>query len=371
MTNLQKQSLIDRNNKIIETILNKIKQSCPDSVDLIGICGSFCNGDIYEKSDLDLLIISGNNNSSILNKCFILDEIGFDIYCSKWSNLENIAKYNDPYVSKLLDLDIVYTKDDCCLKKYKGLRERLKQNILNKEANYKKVGEYYLRALAEYQNLMQLNDLSMNYMILAKMINNIEHLIYMVNSSYLKLGVKRIPEEIRKMNKLPNNFMNLYTSIIHCQNSNELKNKSTLLIETVKDFSEKYCIPYKINDITKEKMVSIDKKEISSEDLNGTYEEIYSNWKNKIHHAVSINNTYLSFKTMSSCQEFYDEMYSEFNIQKINLMEMYNPSNLKGNAKAFDLALSKWKLLYDSFKKPITAYSNLDDFKKDYIKTSN
>lgn len=46
------------------------------------------------------------------------------------------------------------------------------------------------------------------------------------------------------------------------------------------------------------------KKEILEADITGTYEEIYSNWRNKMYHAADRENTYLSLMTAASCQRF-------------------------------------------------------------------
>lgn len=51
------QELNYRNSRIIEAVLKKSKKVCPDSIALIGVGGSFCSGDIHEKSDLDLFIV--------------------------------------------------------------------------------------------------------------------------------------------------------------------------------------------------------------------------------------------------------------------------------------------------------------------------
>ena len=42
--------------KLIDAILKKVRQKCPDAVDMIGVYGSSCTGDTHKKSDLDLLI---------------------------------------------------------------------------------------------------------------------------------------------------------------------------------------------------------------------------------------------------------------------------------------------------------------------------
>lgn len=45
------------NQKIIDAIITKAKIICPNSLALIGIYGSVATGDVYTKSDLDLMIL--------------------------------------------------------------------------------------------------------------------------------------------------------------------------------------------------------------------------------------------------------------------------------------------------------------------------
>jgi hypothetical protein len=197
MTDIEKHKLIDRNNTIIKIILEKVKQSCQNSVDLIGISGSFYNGDIYEKSDLDLVIIINDDKASILNSCFILDDIGFDIYCSKWSNFEKMAEYNDPYVTKLFDLNIIYNRDNQTMQKYLDLQEKAKRNMEDKNNISKKITNHFITVLNEFKMLSN-NNLLNGYRGLAIIIREIEYIIYMINGTYVKRGIKRVPEEISK-----------------------------------------------------------------------------------------------------------------------------------------------------------------------------
>ena len=99
---LEKEQLIDRNKKIIEIIMEQIKEKCPDSIDMIAIAGSFCNGDVYEKSDLDLVIISRDDKAKCLDKCFILDDVAMDVYTHDWRSFEEMSKYKNPYVRQLI-----------------------------------------------------------------------------------------------------------------------------------------------------------------------------------------------------------------------------------------------------------------------------
>jgi len=135
--------LFARNNKIIEVIMKEMQEKCPDAIDLIGIGGSFCNGDIYEKSDLDLVIIYNNGRAKCLDRCFIIDDVGFDVYTQDWSRFETMAEYNHPYVTKLFDLNIVYSRSEEVLQKYKLYQNRVKSNMGNTVLVNKHIGEHF------------------------------------------------------------------------------------------------------------------------------------------------------------------------------------------------------------------------------------
>ena len=50
-------ALHTRNRAIIDAIIKKAEQCCPDALDLVAVTGSFSRDEYYEKSDLDLLIV--------------------------------------------------------------------------------------------------------------------------------------------------------------------------------------------------------------------------------------------------------------------------------------------------------------------------
>lgn len=355
-----------RNKKIIDIVLQQIKTNCPDSIELIGIGGSFCNGDIYENSDLDLVLICKDEKAKCLDKCFILENVGFDIYTHDWGSFDSLALYPNPYVTKLIDLDIIYANDDA-LKHYKSLQEQVKINMQNEELITKNISCYFSNALENLNELDSVSDISIAYRLLAKIIKNVEFIIYMLNSSYVKGGTKRVPEEITNMKILPKNFIEVYSDIVNCSNIEDIKQKSRLLVNSVKELLDNRDISYSIS--VKEEIKSI-KKDITSDNLKGTYEEIYSNWKNKMLHAFKINSRYLSFVTMAGCQEFYDDMYEQFNIPQINLIGKYKPDNLFDNIDSFNLAMSEWKNLYDQFGIDINYYNNLKELENLYSNKS-
>lgn len=87
----------------------------------------------------------------------------------------------------------------------------------------------------------------------------------------------------------------------------------------------------------------------------------------KRHHAVDKNDAYLSLMTAASCQQFYDEMYSEYNIDRIDLMKNITADNLMLSAKAFDDAMEEYKKNYDRLGAKIKCYKDLDEFEREYL----
>ncbi|MBY0759806.1 nucleotidyltransferase domain-containing protein [Sellimonas caecigallum] len=352
-----KQDILQRNEIIIKMVLDQIQRFCPKSVDLIGIGGSFCNGDFYEKSDLDLAIVVNDDRAWKLNRCFVVGDVGFDIYTQSWEQFENMAEYNTPYVTKLFDLDCVYQKDDGVSERLKGLKEKALKHMHDREETAVKI-QGFLSEMKDWMEELKCTDnLGQGYWILSRIIHHSEFILYMVNQAYVKRGTKRIPEEISRFPKMPKGFLMLYQSLPQCCSIEEIREKCLRLIKIITDWLREEEISVREISRRKQKKFFEGRKELSQDDLRGTYEEIWSNWKNKMYHAVERESACLSLMTMSACQEFYDEMYENFQIDRINLIGKYTAGNLKKNAETFDMAMEEWKKHYDRFGMKVLRFS--------------
>jgi hypothetical protein len=52
MQNSIKKALLDKNQKLINMVIERAKRDFPEDIALIGLTGSFSTGDFHEKSDL-------------------------------------------------------------------------------------------------------------------------------------------------------------------------------------------------------------------------------------------------------------------------------------------------------------------------------
>lgn len=358
MTEEMKQSLESRNRRIIDAVLARERQRCPGAISLIGIGGSFCSGDIYEKSDLDLMIVINDDSGWQVSSCFILGTVAHDIYCTPWSSLERMAEYPDPYVTKLLDIRMVYAATSEDQARYDSLRERM-QSILAAPLSLEELGraeEFLHRAEREYASVMLAEDFGTCRYAAAGMIYYLEFALYLLNKEYVHRGVKRIPEEIASFTLLPEDYPALSDALVRAGTPEQIHEAATELLRSVRACFARVSAGLG------------DRKPLTTDALRGTYEEIFSNWRNKMEHAAQIGSPYLSLMTAMSCQNFYDEMAGEYDIPQIDLMSRIHADDLSGAAAAFDEAMEEYLEAYHRLGLPVRRYHTIEEFEADYLK---
>jgi hypothetical protein len=109
------------------------------------------------------------------------------------------------------------------------------------------------------------------------------------------------------------------------------------------------------------------KTEITPESIEGSYEEIFSNWRGKMYLAAQNNDVYLALMTAASCQGFYDETADEYKVKRINLFEGLCLDDLHQSARRFDAAMEEYLNLYKRIGLSVRFYSNIEAFENMYL----
>lgn len=257
------------NQKIINAIVEKANKVCPESLALIGIYGSVAIGDAYEKSDLDLLILIQNDEGCRLGSGFILDdtEIGYDIYCTNRNGLRYDAECHHAHISKLMDSQIVYVNNQEAYRELLQLREQAKQ-FLESEERFQRVNELVNKAKASYANACLYDELGQVRLEAFGVIYYLLDAVMLYHGSYFKRGVKKTFEEL-SMLPLDDTFTDTVKKIVVSKDISELRDLLKILILYTEDHTHR------------EKL-----KSEASDTLAGTYEEMYSNWRNKVKEAA-------------------------------------------------------------------------------------
>ncbi len=353
-----KQALMDKNQKLIDMIIERVKRDFPKDIAIIGLTGSFATGDYHEKSDLDLIIINNTERGWEIAETFILDGVGYDIYCTEWHvRVENEANLESPMVSHLLDLQILYCaspEDAERLQRYqqrarKRLSEPIGADCLGRAAKNLE------HAKQSFAQLMLEEAIGKARYAAGLMLYDLFNAVVSMNNTYIKRGVKRYLEEIRTYSYVPKDFETLYYALIQAQ--------------TIPDIQEAAKAILKATLALHESMLQelVPRPQPTSDHLKGTYEELFCNYHNKIIQSTQKQDVSYAFLTMIGAQAYLDEMTQEVGTPAFDLLQAFDPEDLTKGEAAFLQAEEKYKAEYDKVGLTVNTFDTLEELYRHFM----
>ena len=342
----------DRNEKIINAIIKKADALCPDSLALIGVYGSVATRDEYEKSDLDLMVLINDEKGQVLADGFIVDDvdIGYDIYCTSWDMLENDAQCDHAHLSKLIDSKIVYCKDKSALKRLDEIRRKAAE-LLASDRRFEKADKAYSDAKKLLAEVYLTQSVSKARSCAGAAITFIENAVMLYNGQYFRKGTKRTLDELKQLG-LPFDMEARILAVIQAETVEKIRAELTEVFVLTNGYLQ---VPKK-------------KERPSAQNLRGTYEEMYSNWKNKMAEAAGRNDMYSSFMNLLSLQWMFYEIAECIAEDDFEIMDKFSPKNLEENVDVFDQALNKYLAEYEKVGIRPRHFESMTDFAGDYNK---
>ena len=338
------------NQKIIQAVIDKANMVCPDSLALIGIYGSVATADDHKKSDLDLLILIEDDAGWKLGTGFILEDrkVGYDIYCTNWAGLRYDAECHHAHLSKLMDSQIVYVKnqdvyDNLCL-----LRAQAKQ-FLASEGRFRRAKESLNNAKIAYANACLREGLGQVRLEACGVMSYLLDAVMLYHGTYFKRGVKRTFEELAAL-PLHEVFVKTIQKAVVSKEVPELREEL------------KQLILYTENHIQTE-----NRKAEPSEALSGTYEEMYSNWRNKVEEAGKNADAFAAFMNMASLHFMLSEISEGVSIGSFPIMDEYDPVSLEDNIAIIDQYLQKYEQAYMCGGIRVNRFADVDEFVASYL----
>lgn len=348
-----------RNQKLINTLLERIRRDCPNAVDMVGICGSFCNGDFHERSDLDLMILINDPKAYGIAECFVIGEVGFDFYCTTWEMLEENAKCETAHLAKLMDTKIVYCRTEAAMERYMTLREKAKAILAAPFSS-----DDLLRAEKEYRNaelsfskLMRVqDDLFAARVSATEIMYYAENAVCILNKTYYKYGVKRIFEEFSAMKNVPENFEGLIFELVKAETVSEIKAKAVCLMQAVDTLFEQL-----------RSEAAVKKEKPCSDNIRGTLEEMISNFRGKMWKAIESGDAHASVSALASLQSFFDDLASGLDMPRYDALSGFDPNDLKKSALAYEAALKMYEEEYSKAGMQLNKYDSVEAFSEHYL----
>ena len=341
----------ERNQKIIDAVIQKAEKLCSDQLLLIGIYGSFATGDIHPKSDLDLLLLVQDEAGRQLGSAFVLEDadIGYDIYCTTWAMLEEDAQCHHAQLAKLMDSQLIYVKDPAALPRLEALRTQA-ASLLASPRRAEKALAQLDRAMTMYAECCLAGSLSLCRRYAGAAVHCLLEALMLFHGRYFRLGMKRTFEELAQL-PLPFNIQALVMSLLRAEDAEAVCRELTKLINTVRAHMT----------------LPAEKVPPAPENLIGTYEEMVSNWRGKMQEAAENGDLFSSFMNLLSFQFMLQEISESVDIPPEDAMAGFDPQDLTGNAARFDAALSRYLENYHRAGIRAKRYACSNDWVAEYL----
>ena len=352
----------ERNRKIIRAVREKAERDCPGSLALIGINGSFATGQAHARSDLDLLIVVNDRAGDCLAAAFVQRDMqaAHDLYCMSWDRLRQMARYENPHIAKLMDAKIVWSagkKADDTLEKLRAeARARLSSPFGAED--FAKAEKYLREAESCFAKMYEADSLSDVRRWSGEMISSVEDGLTMLNKRYYRLGVRARYRELEALGRRPADLCALIEGVVTAEDVPAVRNASAALLKATaavfRESGETFAAPKMAPD---------------PEDLAGTWEEMYSNWRGKMHLAAETGDRHLAFESLGAFGWMLtEEVGGEYRIGDYDVMAVYDPDDLRKTEAGFNALLARYREECLRAGVKLREYDNTDAFVRDYLR---
>ena len=349
-----KEALLAKNQKLIDMVIKRAKRDFPEDIVLIGLTGSFSTGKFNEKSDLDLIIVNETERGWGIAAGFIFDDVGYDIYCTPWEpRILAQSKLESPMAGCLIDLQVLY----CAKPEYLEKLNRYRQNAL--DLLNKPIGRECLdrarksidKAKQCYADAMIHDQIGPVRYAVGGVLYETVNALASLNNTYIKRGIKRYLEDILACRHRPDHLEEMYMAVIKAATVDALRKAAFDLLSALVALYEKMRAQF------------VETPSPTYENLWGTYEELWSNCRNKVMKSTGSNDLSYAFHAALGAQAYLDEMTEMFGTPRFDLMRHFDAGDLGKFRDAFKQAVAEYAALYERVGRKIERY---DSFKKLY-----
>ncbi|WP_040950293.1 nucleotidyltransferase domain-containing protein [Gorillibacterium massiliense] len=359
MDDLIRQMLIMKNENMIHMVIERVKRDFPEDIAIIGLTGSFSTGDFHEKSDLDLIIINNTDRGWGISLCFILDDVGYDLYCTPWeTRIEAEANLESPMVSHLIDMQLLYCAKPEYMEKFNSYKQRA-LDTLAKPIGSECIGrakKHIDIAKQDYANTLLSDDLGTVRYASCGVVYNLVNALTHLNNTYLKRGIKRYLEETKEYRYIPENYENNYMAVICAKTVDEIRRASCRLLKSMNDLYHRMDKKFSVQPVP------------TFDNLRGTYEELWCNCRNKIIASAELNDKSYAFHAAMGAQNFLDEMTESIGTKKVDLLQYFDADQLYLIKDKFLQAMDDYLDEYNKVGRKVERYDAFEQLYDQYMK---
>ena len=343
---------------LIDAVIRRAERLCPDALDLIAVYGSVLTGDTWEKSDLDLAIVIRDEAGYALAQGFLLEDtgVGYDLYCTTWEQLEDMAQYRDPQIAKLMDSEVVYRRNEAAAARLDRLRTECAERLSSpfSPADLACVRSILREAEHFYSRVMTADTLSDMRLNAFGAVRRCMDAVMRAAKRYYRRGARRFLAELRDAGA-PEGSLEKLMAVTAAKNAETLQTSLTALLRLMRSWESAL-----------ESRCSAEKRPPTPEALRGTYEEMCSNWAGKMLLAEQSGDRWLAFASMCCFQSMLDEIGEEIGLPAFEVLAGYDPDDLAATRAQFQAQSGQYRDLCVSCGLAVCRYPDAQAFLQAY-----
>lgn len=287
-----------------------------------------------------------------LARTFILDGVGYDIWCVPWDRLEQFANLKEYNITCLADAELLYARTEEDRRRFQALRQTLAANLADPALMRSLALEAYAQAKSLYSELLfsQGGDAKMGA---GYVLDYLARAVAFTNRTYFKHTQTAQLEELARMPLVPEGFAELYRDIIREKEENLQKEKCYRLICTVQDFL--------LQNAPESAEEAVSCPEHNFQDLADWYAELSYTWL-RIRRYTSEGDATKSYMWGIFLQSELNQVCGDFGLRKMDLMSAFDAENLHALAERADCLEQEMRRLITQGGGHIREYAETEVF---------
>ncbi len=359
MNETLRQQLLDKNQRLIDMVIERVKRDFSQDIVLIGLTGSINTEDFHEHSDLDLILVNDTPQGWGISRCFLLGEVGYDIYCTPWEpRLRDASTLASPHVSNLLDMRILYSAGPEHLAKYQALCQNARDLLalpIGKEC-LERAQKHIDSAKQSFADALLARETGPVRYAAGMVLYHALNAIVSMNNRYITRGIKRYREQLLALPHLPEDCGALYDAVIGAKDVGALREAAENLLRAT------VALHGRLTEAHAAKTAP------SAENLRGTYEELWCNCRNKVKTSAEAGDASYAFFAALGAQNYLDEMIEVCGAPKFDVMTAFDPEKLGAFGQAFERMVEEYRALYDAAGLAVDRFDTLEELYADFMK---
>jgi len=261
-------------------------------------------------------------------------------------------------ISCLTDLKIVYCAKSEYMERFNSYKQKA-LDLLAKPIGKESLGQaekYINTAKQHYAETMISDDTGTVRFASCGVVYYLMNALVRMNNTYIKRGIKRYREEILSYKHIPDNLDKIYMSVIEAATIDEIRNTSHEMLKSVVHLYNEMCEKF------------VEKPTPAYDDIDGTYEELWSNCRNKVILSCDLGDKSYAYHAATGAQYFLDEMTEMIGTKKFDLMKYFDANNLQTFKGAFLCAMDEYLEECNKVGKKINKFDTFEELYEFFMK---